>query len=349
MKQLTILIILITIQVWTVEAVYSKDQNQSGKTATAQYQCPNHPEIIASWPAKCPKCGANLARRPQPGQMMSNRSRAMEMRRRIMMNTAINVFDPEAILCAKRPLNLTQGQIEQLRVISKAARQCAREVLTDRQRRQLSSLRNLPNYPKTMKQMNRWMTQKTSSPSNMMMGKIMQQTKAKDPKNAADPPSKAPDPPSKMSDPPAEGRINSGIREFGSRTPQDQLRDNLRDSLRDRYRDEYRDRLRDRYRDQYRDAYRDGLRDNLDGTQGFGDEGFGNNEGFDDDEGFGDEGFGNNEGFDNDGGFGDEGFGNNEGFDNDEGFGDEGFGNNEGFDDDGFGNDEGFGGDEGRR
>jgi hypothetical protein len=351
MKTAFITIILAAIGLWNINSVYGQASNQRdpvmSMNSANRYQCPNHPEITASWPAECPKCGANLIRREPFVPMNSGRSNAENMRRRIMMNTRIDVFDPEAILGAKKPLKLTNEQIDQLKTISMTARQGALRVLNGKQRRELNALRKLPNYPSTMTQMHRWMMQKLSSSANMM-SKMMQQTKTQDPKIAADPPSKTPDPP-------AEGRIDSGVREFGSRIPQDQLRDNLRDSLRDKYRDEYRDRLRDRFRDQYRDAYRDRLRDNLGGMRGFGNEGFGNNEGFDNDEGFGNEGFGDNEGFNNYEGFGDEGFGNDEGFDNNEGFGDEGFGDNEGFGndegfgDESFGNNEGFGGEEGRR
>ena len=339
MKRLIVLMILAALHVWTIEAVYGQDQNQPSKTAsaTAQYQCPNHPEITASWPAKCPKCGANLVRRKTSSQMMSGGSNAENMRRKIMMNTRINVFDPEAILGARKPLKLTNEQVNQLKTISMAARQGAMRVLNAKQRRQLNTLKKLPNYPSTMAQMHRQMMQKLSSSANMMMGKMTQQMKNQDPKSTTDPISKT-------SDPPPGGRINSGTLEFGDGMSQSLLRDNLRDRLRDKYRDEY----RDRYRDQYRDRVRDNLRNNFGGMERYGDdEGFGNNEGFDNNEGFGDEGFGNNEGFDNDERFGGEGFGNNEGFDNGEGFGDEGFGNNEGFDnDEGFG-DEGFGDNEG--
>ena len=239
---------------------------------------------------------------------MPYRSRAMEMRRRIMMNTSIDVFDPEAILCAKRPLGLTREQIERLRAISMTARQCAKDVLNDRQRRELNNLERLHNYPRTMAQMHRRMMQRMSSPETMMSGMMPQQTKNRDTESMADP---QPDP---------EASNLRGGSGFEREIPQNQFRDNMRDrfrdNLRDRYRDEYRDRLRDSLRDKYRDEYRDKFRDNFgSGDQGFGNEGFGN-------EGFGDQGFNNDEGFG-----GDEGFGNDEGFSGgDEGFGGSGFG-----------------------
>jgi hypothetical protein len=320
MKRLTMSIILAALPLWTLEGVYGQDPGQPAKAATGwnQYQCPNHPEITASWPARCPKCGANLVRRGQPGRMMPYRSRAMEMRRRIMINTSIDVFDPEAILCAKRPLGLTREQIERLRAISMTARECAKEVLTDRQRRELNSLERLHNYPRTMAQMHRRMMQRMSSPEAMMSRMVPQQMMNRNTGRMADP----------QSDPEA-GNLRGGS-DFERVIPQNQLSDNmrdrLRDNLRDTYRDEYRDRLRDNLRDRYRDEYRDRFRDNFGFGEGFGNEGFGEgfgNEGF----GFGNEGFGN-EGFGHEGsgaeGFGREGFG-------EEGFGREGFGGNEGF------------------
>jgi hypothetical protein len=102
--------------------------------------------------------------------MMSGRSRAENIRRRIMMNTPIDVFDPTAILGARRPLNLSRQQIEQLKIIAMTARQCSREVLTNKQRSELSSLRRLRNFPSTMMQMHRWMMQRMPSSGNMMMG-----------------------------------------------------------------------------------------------------------------------------------------------------------------------------------
>ena len=304
MKRFMISIILAAIPLWTFQGVYGQDPGQPVKAATGwnQYQCPKHPEITASWPAKCPKCGANLVRRGQPGRMMPFRSRAMEMRRRIMMNTSIDVFDPEAILCAKRPLHLTQEQVERLRIISITARRCSKEVLTDRQRRELNSLERLPNHPRTMAQMNRRMKQRMSSPEALMSRMMPQQMMNPSTGRKADPPS---DP---KADPPSDPEADNLRGSFGheEQTHQNQLGDGMRDRLRDRYRDEYRDRLRDRYRDEYRDKFRDnfGFGDQGLGNEGFGDEGSGN-------EGFGDRGFGNrgfgNEGFGGRGGFGDEG------------------------------------------
>ena len=345
MKKLVMSIILTVVPLWAFNSVHGQDHVQPAKASAAPnlYQCPKHPEITASFPAKCPKCGATLAPRPQLGpaperrkqaQMMSNGSRAMEMRRRIMMNTSIDVFDPEAILCAKRPLGLTREQVEQLRVISMTARQCAKEVLNAKQRRELNSLEKLHNYPRTMAQMHRRMMQRTSSPEAMMSRMMPQQMMNPGTGRKVDPPSDPKvDPPSDPKvDPPSDPEADNLRGSFGreDQTHQNQFGDSMRDRLRDRYRDEYRDRLRDSLRDRYRDRYRDEYRDKFRDNFGFGDQGFGN-EGLGD-QGFGDQGFG-------DQGLGDQGFGNQDL--SNEGFGDEGFGNR-GFDDEGFGN-RGFG------
>ena len=116
MKRLMTILILMAIPVWILSSVYGQVSNLSDKTTNAKglYQCEKHPGITASWPAKCPICGMNLTMRPGQGQMMSRRLRAENMRRKIMMSTVINVFDPEAILGAKKPLDLSADQIERL-------------------------------------------------------------------------------------------------------------------------------------------------------------------------------------------------------------------------------------------
>ena len=176
------------------------------------------------------------------------------------------------------------------------ARQCAKEILTDKQRRELDVLKKLPNYPHTMAQMHHRMMQRMSPSKAMIMSRLMQQMKAQDP--------------------PGEVTMISENNDMNRRMSQNELSDSFRDHLRDRFRDN----LRDRFRDEYRDRFRDGNGDMFNTPFGFGSDngGFGNND-------FGDEGFGNDE-FGNNG-FGNEGFGN-ERFGN-EGFGNEGFGGNE--------------------
>jgi hypothetical protein len=313
MKRLMISIISAAIPFWTLGGVYGQDSNQPAKpstsTASNQYHCSKHPEITASWSARCPKCGANLVRRQRTNHMGSDRKKGEETRHKIMMNTAIDVFDPEAVLSAKKPLALNKEQIEQLKAISMTARQCAREVLNDKQLKKLNTLKKLPDFPKTMAQMHQRMMQKMSSSKAMNMSGMMKQKKTQDP--------------------PSDKKMNSENHDMNRRMSQnelsndfedklrDQFRDHLRDRLRDHYRDKFRDQQRDRFRDHFRDRYRDHFRDRSRdehgdifsnpfggdmfnnpfggemfnspysfGPQGFGNESFGRNE-------FGNERFGN--------------------------------------------------------
>jgi hypothetical protein len=120
MKRVLITLILAAIPLWISQKATGQDLNQPDSpraTATTNlYHCPNHPEISASWAVKCPICGENLVRRQeQPRQTITGNTRALWMRRNMMLHTSIDVFDPEAILSARRVLGLTQEQIEKLR------------------------------------------------------------------------------------------------------------------------------------------------------------------------------------------------------------------------------------------
>lgn len=309
MRRLLIALILAEILLWNSQGAMGQELNQAdppgASAGTNLYHCPNHPEISASWAAKCPKCGENFVKRQeQPRQEASVNTRALWMRRNIMLHTSIDVFDPEAILSARRVLGLNQEQIEKLREISKTARENAMKILTDAQRKELSAAANLHNHPRTMARMHRRMLQGMPASDAAALNLMLQRMRIRNPRNAG-------------VDPPTAPSAGSGN---ARRDTQDPFMQSSFDSLRGRSTDEARDRLRDQYRDFYRDQYRD----NLAGIRGFGVDDFYNDN-------FGDENF-DNEGFGNEG-FGDEGFGN-------EGFGDEGFG--EGYGEEGFG-EEGFG------
>jgi hypothetical protein len=62
MKRLVMSIILTVVTLWAFEGVHGQNPVQPAKVSAAPnlYHCPRHPEITASWPGKCPKCGANL-------------------------------------------------------------------------------------------------------------------------------------------------------------------------------------------------------------------------------------------------------------------------------------------------
>lgn len=236
MKKSMILAITAIVLVFGLLTVYvqGSDPPDRPSASVTNYYCPKHPEITASWPAKCPRCGANLIwREPpyeqiRPGLAMGG-SKAEIMRHKVMMNTGISVFDPQAILGAAKPLHLTAEQIEKFKLICMTARQRAREVLTESQRRELSYLENLPNFPRTMAERREQLMQRMLMSGGMMRGPIQA------PRSGwmGDP----------TSDPPAEG--------MGAELYPDDLRNNPRDQLRDRYRDTYRDMYRDRLRDNF--------------------------------------------------------------------------------------------------
>ncbi len=367
MKRIALTLIIVSIVIWNVKTVDGQNFNQQDprwSSGEQKYHCPNHPEVTATWPARCPKCGQTLVRQEQTRPAISGRARAEEMRRRIMLNTSISVFDPEAILSAKRPLALTREQINKLQAISLAAKEGAKKILTEKQRKELTTLDSLSNYPGTMAEMHRRILQGMKAPNSMMLDALLHQMRSRNFSNARRNTSvKKSDPPSSTT---SSGNSTAQVpylqsmpNNFSVRNVADPLNtnnslddpfgqndlDNLDSSNneRDAYRDQYRDHYRDQLRDHYRDLFRDQYRDNFGGLgssgygEGFGNEGFGN-------EGFGNEGFG--EGFGNQGfgeGFGNEGLGN-EGFG--EGFGNQGFGEdfgNEGFSNEGSGN-EGLGG-----
>ncbi len=112
MKRLIIFLTLVDILAVPLVGARAAEPNQPSKDpkgVTEEYRCPKHPHMRASWPARCPICGATCTqpekRQYAPERMMSMRSGPWEIRRKIMMNTRMDVFDPEAVLCAKRYLD----------------------------------------------------------------------------------------------------------------------------------------------------------------------------------------------------------------------------------------------------
>jgi hypothetical protein len=376
MKRLVLSIVLTVAPASFLAGAHAQDSSQPNKRTIAnQYHCPKHPEISASWPTKCPKCGTTLVRRRPSRQTTPRKPRAEEMRREIMMNTTINVFDPGAILGARKPLHLTAEQIEKLRAISMTARERAAEVLNGRQRSELSALRRRPDSPRTMAQMRLQMMQRMSASKDATQGGMMRKMKTQGPKSAGDPPAQAADPRpggSRGAGGAARGMDRGRVSRGGAgANMRDRMRDRFRDHFRDRYRDFYRDRDRDRHFYGY--PYTHGYNyyypyfyprsypyyyppyygynyyspfynyypgyyddDPYDFDEYYGSPDTHLGAQYVDDYGDDEEGFGDDQGFDNDEGFGDDqSFG-------DQGFGDEGFGDDQGFGDEGFGGDQQF-------
>ena len=301
MKRLLFTLIVACILLWSTQSSYGQASNQQDPVSFGasqnMYNCPNHPEVTATWSAKCPKCGATMVRRQQQrrAQSISTRSAAEEMRRRIMINTSISVFDPEAILCARRPLGLTSQEITKLQAISLEAREGAKNVLTEKQRNELTRLDSLSNYPKTMSEMHRRILQGLPASNAMMLDTLMHQMRSR---NFA---STSSEPPSQSSDPSPSGKTNvqnasldsfqqstlnslsarnrGTINNYSQMLENDPFQQSTLNSLSARNRggiDTYSqmlendpfqqstlDSLRDKYRDQYRDRLRDNYRDQL--------------------------------------------------------------------------------------
>ncbi len=257
MKWLKLSIIISACLIWTLYATYGQSTEQADPPKPAEsaniYHCPNHPDITATWAAKCPHCGENLVRRQeQPRQSASANARASWMRRNMMLHTSIDVYDPEAILSARRILGLNQEQIEKLRELSRNARQSAIKVLTDDQRKELSAASNLPNHPRTMAQMHRRMLQSMPASDAATLNLMLQRRNTQARSRTNDPP--AQDPPVQQQNDAAVGNINSP-EVVGSVFARDTARDQVRDRDRDQYRDQLRDRDADRNRNQYRFYY----------------------------------------------------------------------------------------------
>ena len=247
MKRLMVLLFVSVIFSFTINTVYGQTSIQvdpaKSRVSGNEYYCPSHPVVRANWAAKCPICGQTLTMqtKQQTEQAIAKRQRAEEMRRKMMLNTSISVFDPEAILGARKPLGLTQVQIEKLQAISMAARDSAKQILTSKQKNELSSLDRLSSYPSTMAQMHSRMLQQVS-PSDSKISNMMPGQR-------------------KTSDPPAQvsRQRDSGSAMHGDPPKADPpaVRNNAGNQMRDSYRDMYRDRYRDQMRDRNRDYDRD--------------------------------------------------------------------------------------------
>ena len=234
--------------IWNLNAVYGQSTEQAyppGHTETSNiYFCPNHHEVRASWPAKCPLCGETLIRQTQQQQSRqtpSDNARASWMRRNMMLYTSIDVFDPEAILSARRVLDLTQKQIEKLREISRNARESAIKVLTEEQRKELRAAGNLPNYPRTMAQMHRRMLQRIPASDAAILNLMLQRRNTQERDRTNDPPAQTPQLPEQSNA--TIGDVNAPA-VVGSVNAINAARDQMRDRYRDQYSNRYQDQNR---------------------------------------------------------------------------------------------------------
>jgi hypothetical protein len=91
----------------------------------AMYACPMHPEIIASWETKCPKCGTVLKK--QKAAMMGQ-------------GPEVSPHDPQMLLTMAEKLALTGEQVEHLEVIQAQSREDAKAVLTQEQVKKIEAM-----------------------------------------------------------------------------------------------------------------------------------------------------------------------------------------------------------------
>ena len=293
------------------------------------YACPGHPEVQATWPGRCPKCGQQLREKgwsPRRGEEAMRRAAPGPY------------YGPETLLQERQKLNLSDRQVRQLQEIAQAARQRAASVLTDSQRARLGSYARAQGPAGARGSFRgRLPDHNRDALRDQYRDRYRDDARDRDRDQARDRDR------DRQRDQWAGGRRQTGwTGPIGNFSYTWRPRARLTDEDSEGGGDEgFGGGLGD-------EGFGGGFGDEGFGG-GFGDEGFGN-EGFG--EGFGDEGLGN-EGFGNEGfgeGFGNQGFGN-EGFGN-EGFGNEGFGNqrfgnerfgNERFGNEGFGRGEGFG------
>jgi hypothetical protein len=136
--------------------------SQTGAARSQQeavYQCPMHPDVKATWPAKCPKCGMTLQKvsdssgvmdmmpmhEGQGGQQMPMQD--MMARHLMLMMTQVSKTDPAALLSIRDKLKLTDEQVGKLESLARETGQKAQALLSDDQRKTLSTI---PDEPTSM-------------------------------------------------------------------------------------------------------------------------------------------------------------------------------------------------------
>jgi hypothetical protein len=130
----------------------------------AVYQCPMHPEVMATWPGKCPKCGMTLKKMSAAAGMASMmgmqqgqggpQMEGMMARHQMLMQAELSKNDPAALLSVKDKLKLTDEQVGKLESLARETGQKAEALLTDEQRKTLSAI---PDEPKSAMAMCRQM------------------------------------------------------------------------------------------------------------------------------------------------------------------------------------------------
>jgi len=138
----------------------------------AEYVCPKHPDIRATWQATCPECGAKLQVLDRPTAqekfmrslptlyaryldrfMTPENLQRLEPLKRwfaIVMKAPLSTCDPGMLLAQRGQLGLNEEQAAELEAVAEAARERAKGVLTDAQKEALAAF---DESPKTMRDM----------------------------------------------------------------------------------------------------------------------------------------------------------------------------------------------------
>lgn len=136
-------------------------QKQEGAAQSQQeqavYQCPMHPEVMATWPGKCPKCGMTLKKMSATSGTMgmmgmqegqgSPQMEGMMARHQMLMQAQLSKSDPAALLSIRDKLKLTDEQVSKLESLARETGQKAGTLLTDEQRKTLAAI---PEEPKSV-------------------------------------------------------------------------------------------------------------------------------------------------------------------------------------------------------
>ena len=141
MRRLVISLVALVVVSFGAWAVYAEpaapkpEGAAQPQQAQAVYQCPMHPEVMATWPGTCPKCGMTLKKMSaatgmtgmmgmQPGQSGPQMEATMA-RHQMLMQAQLSKNDPAALLSVKDKLKLTDEQVSKLESLARETGQKA--------------------------------------------------------------------------------------------------------------------------------------------------------------------------------------------------------------------------------
>ena len=148
---------IVSVGTWGVRAQQMTQKQEGAAHAQHQqavYQCPMHPDVRASEPGKCPKCGMTLQKMPGMKGMtdmqhagspeQTQMQRMMARCRRMQMQARTGKNTPAALLSIREKLNLTDQQVGKLESIVQESRRKAEATLTVEQRKALAAIPEEP-------------------------------------------------------------------------------------------------------------------------------------------------------------------------------------------------------------